>query len=262
MSLSDIDFAERYRSRMAAAGRPDRGPERWDARAARSNGGIFGSPYVRGFVERMNLDGCATLLDVGCGAGAISLSVADKLERVYGLDFSPGMLEAFALNAEQRALSNATTIRLGWEDDWSDVPVCDIAVASRSTAVRDLERAVVKLSSKARLRACMTYPADGDFLPSGIRLALGRTEPTMPDYLYVVGILHHLGLHATLQYLPGENRLASCTTFEAVHEKVNEWIGPLTAEERRCLRRLYDDTDGQVVFDRMQWALFSWDTRA
>ena len=123
--------------------------------------GTFTSPYIQQFVDRMDLTDCATLLDVGCGAGAISLTVAARLEHVYGLDYSPGMLEAFAANARERGLAGVTPILRAWDDDWSDVPICDVVVASRSTAVPDLEAALLKLNSKARRRVYVTYPADG-----------------------------------------------------------------------------------------------------
>jgi SAM-dependent methyltransferase len=261
MSLPEIDFADRYRERMRQAWRREKTPEDWDARASRLNRNAFDSEYVRDFLARMDLGGCRTLLDVGCGPGTIALSAAPRLEHVYGLDYSPAMLALFSENARARGVTDATPILLGWDDDWRDVPVCDVVVASRSTAVPDLEAALRKLDAKARLRVYVTYPADGHFVPADVRHAIGRSDPGLPDYLYLVGILHDLGLYPTLDYLPGENRLASCTTFDALHAKVGELVGPLTGEESARLRACYEANDGRVGREPRRWALVSWEAR-
>jgi hypothetical protein len=171
------------------------------------------------------------------------------------------MLALFAENAGARGLTNATPILLGWDDDWQDVPVCDLVVASRSTAVPDLEAALLKLQSKARVRVYVTYPADGHFVAAGVRRAIGRSDPGLPDYLDVVGILHDLGLYPTLDYVPGENRLANCATFDALHAKVGELLGPLTGEESARLRAYYEANGGRVGQEPRRWALVSWQPR-
>jgi len=261
MNVCDIDFAERYREHMRRQNRTAKPPEHWDARAAKLGRGAFDSAYVQAFLARMNLDGCATLLDVGCGPGTIALSAAPRLEHVYGLDYSAGMLAAFADNARARGLTGVTPILLGWDDDWAAVPVCDIVVASRSTAVPDLEAAVLKLQSKARVRVYLTYPADGHFVPADIRKAIGRAGFALPDYLCVVGVLHQLGLKPTLDYLPAENRFASCTDFDDFEKKVGQSVGPLSSEESRRLRAYYDAKGDRLAEEPTRWALFAWDIR-
>jgi SAM-dependent methyltransferase len=259
---SEFDFAGRYRERLMRAARPRRTVEHWDARAAAMNRNPFDSEYARAFVEHLDLRGCATLLDVGCGPGTIGLSVAAKLDHVYGLDYSPRMLEAFTRNAHARHLAaRATPMLLGWDDDWAEVPVCDLVVASRSTAVADLEGALLKLDSKARVRVHVTYPADGRFVPGDVCRAIGRGDSELPDYLYLVGILHDLGLYPTIAYLPGENRLARCISFDEVHAKVGEFLGPLTADESGRLRRHYDAKAGRVGEEAARWVLASWEPR-
>jgi len=262
MSLSQIDFARLYREQVQRTKRRARAPEYWDSRAPAKSELASSSPYVRQFVERLDLGECLTLLDVGCGPGTISLAVVARLEHVYGLDYSPAMLAAFAENARQRGLTNVTPILRAWDDDWSDVPVCDLVVASRSTAVPDLESAILKLDSKARRRVYMTYPADGHFIGDDICEAVGRPAQALPDYLYAVGILHHLGLHPTLAYLPGNNRLADCADFESFHAKVIELLGDLTAHEVERLRKYFPAHQDRMAREPMRWAFFSWEPRA
>jgi SAM-dependent methyltransferase len=261
MDLREIDFAELYREGMRRAGRPQRPAGYWDDRAPSMSQSAFDSEYVRRFVERMDLGGCRTLLDVGCGPGTIGLSVASRLEHVYGLDYSAGMLSAFSENARLRGFDCATPILRSWDEDWTDVPLCDVVVASRSTAVPDMEAALLKLDSKARLRVYLTYPAGGHFGADEVCRAIGRPVSPLPDYLCVVGILHHLGLHPTLDYLPGENRFASCVSFDEFRAKVIDIVGPVDHAEEVRLKDYFAAHREDLAREPMRWAFFSWQAR-
>lgn len=98
-SIQDIDFGQLYRQHMAAVGRA-KPPSVWDARADGIKPPSANDPYTRAFVQRMDLSGCETLLDVGCGAGNIALAVAPSLRTVVGLDYSPRMLALFQQNSQ------------------------------------------------------------------------------------------------------------------------------------------------------------------
>jgi SAM-dependent methyltransferase len=261
MNLSDIDFAGLYRRQMLRANRQEKAPEHWDGRATAMSQRMSGSQYVRQFVAALDLTGCATMLDVGCGPGTIALTVAPRLEHVYGLDYSPGMLAAFAEEARARGLTAATPILSAWDADWADVPTCDIVVASRSTAVPDLEAAILRLDSKARKRVYMSYPADGRLPGDDVRHAIGRADASAPDYLCVVGILHHLGVHPTLGYLTTENRFAGCADFADFLAKATELLGGVSEEEARRLETFFCETGERVRQKPTRWALFSWEAR-
>ncbi len=260
MDLSDIDFARVYREQVRAAERRERAPDYWDGRASSMGKRGFGTPYVREFVERMDLSGCSTLLDVGCGPGTIGLSVAPRLAHVYGLDYSPGMLAVFAENARALGVRAATPILRSWDEDWDDVPACDVVVASRSTAVPDLEAALARLHAKARRRVYVSYPADGYLIGDEVRLAIGRQVHRLPDYLCVVGILHHMGLHPTLDYLPGENRLVRSLDFEEFRAKMDGLLGGLSADETERLAAYFEANRDRPPEEPIRWALFSWET--
>jgi SAM-dependent methyltransferase len=262
MDPSTLDFAGFYRERVRDASRPERSPDYWDSRAATMSERGFDTPYVREFLARMDFSGCSTLLDVGCGPGTIALSAAPRLAHVYGLDHSPSMLAAFAANARARAVTTATPILRSWDDDWTDVPACDLVVASRSTAVPDLEAAIVKLHAKARRRVYMTYPADGHLVGDDVRRAIGREASALPDYLCVVGVLHQLGLHPTLDYLPGENRLAQAADFEEFRARIDRLLGGLSAEEVPRLAAYFAASRDRQPAATMRWAMFSWETGA
>ncbi|WP_312257559.1 hypothetical protein [Stutzerimonas nitrititolerans] len=48
------------------------------------------------------------------------------------LDYNPGRLNCLQARIDELGLDNVHPLQRAWEDDWSDVPVCDILIASRS----------------------------------------------------------------------------------------------------------------------------------
>ncbi len=262
MNISDIDFGQLYREHMAAAGGREKPPEEWDARAASMNTHTGDSGYVSEFVRRMDLSGCATLLDVGCGTGAIGLALADRMTRVVGLDYSRGMLDAMLDNAAQRGLTNVEAIRCAWEDDWSGVPACDIVVASRSTTVMDMADALAKLDAKAKRRVYLTSMVGGRFIDAGVAELLGRSRPPLPDYIYILNILHRMGRRPRLDYIESDNRLAGTENLDTFLRKVAFSVGELSEDERARLAGWHAANpqrarQGGAPF---QWAFVSWDT--
>ena len=261
MTIDAIDFGHLYRDHMAAASRTPKSADTWDTRAAEMSNNKRESSYADEFIARLNLSGATTLLDIGCGPGTICLPLANRFARVYGLDFSRGMLDALMTKAAVRGLSNVEAIHWAWEDDWEDVPVCDIVVASRSTMVEDIAAALVKLNAKAKQRVYLTHLVGGRFIDPRVVEVLGRRQPPLPDYIYVVNILHSMGIHPRLDYIEHEGRLAGAANFEDFAGRVAWTLGKLSVDELARLRAWYEraapGTAGAGV--PMRWAFISWD---
>ncbi len=262
MSIDAIDFGQLYREHMARAARREKRTTDWDARAQDMSLGVFTGVYVEGFVARLDLTGCETLLDVGCGPGTIALTVAPRLTHVVGIDFSPGMVDAFLEQARVRGVTNASALCRAWEEPWDDVPRCDVVVASRSSQVADLEAALLKMHAHARRRVYLTHKVGGRFLDDAVYDALGRADEPLPDYIYVVNILYRHGIHPRIDYLEGENRLERVRDADDCVRRVEWSIGPLTSEEGERLRRYYDQRGGRLGGTPMRWALISWEKGA
>ena len=73
------------------------------------------------------LDSAASVLDVGCGAGAASVSLAPPATRLIGVDQSTGMLAAFARGARERSVEVAT-VEGAWPDVAPTTEVADVVV--------------------------------------------------------------------------------------------------------------------------------------
>ncbi len=213
MTIADIDFAALYRAHMASAGHP-KPAQTWDARADDMNKAGHASTYVREFIDRIDFSGCSSLLDVGCGTGAIALAAAPRLREVVGLDFSSRMLELLQANAAASGLAHVRAMQRAWEDDWHDVPRCDIVVASRSTAVTDMDDALAKLIAKARKRVYLTSLVGGRFIDPGVFAAIGRpVPPPLPDYIYIINLLHARDIHPRLDYIENNSTDRDATDF-------------------------------------------------
>lgn len=262
MTLDNIDFGQLYRTHMAAAGGREKPPEEWDARAEAMSRIVSASGYVDDFIARMDLSGCTTLLDVGCGTGAIALALAPRLPRVYGLDYSRGMLDAMMRNARALGRDNVAPIRRAWEDDWSDVPACDIVTASRSTTVMDMADALAKLDAKAKKRVYLTSLVGGRFVDGEVAELLGCTRPALPDYIYIVNILYRMGRHPRLDYIENENRLAGTEDFDEFARKVAFSLGEIDDAGRTRLRQWYDADPGRAQRGGapFRWAFIHWET--
>ena len=259
-TLDHIDFALLYREHLARAERSRKDASAWDSRAAGMASKALRSRYAQEFVARMDLTGANSLLDVGCGPGTIGLAVADRLQRVVGLDYSAAMLDAMRTKAAEMGLSNVETLHRAWEDDWSDVPECDIVVASRSTNVEDIAGALERLHSKARLRVYLTHLVGGHFTDPAIQAVIGRSVPSVPDYIYLVNLLHRMGIHPRLDYIAHENRLADAVDFDDFARRVAWSAGGLSAEETERLRAWYQHaTPQERQGEPMRWALLSWE---
>lgn len=260
MTLDDIDIAELYRQHLAQCGRPPKTPADWDKRAQRMSSKQPGGYYANTLASRMNLEDCHSVLDVGCGPGSIGLLLAPRLQHVTGLDYSPKMLEQMMASAHRLGLNNVTPLLRAWEDDWHDVPVCDIAVASRSGMVPDLADALDRLNAHARQRVYMTQLVGGHFIDPELVTALGRTPRSLPDHLYTLALLHQQGIDAELSYIDVPGRLAGSEDFDDFARRVAWSLGELDADETERLRRWYNADHERAARGGapMRWAVVSW----
>ncbi|NYT66383.1 class I SAM-dependent methyltransferase [Alcaligenaceae bacterium] len=260
MIISDIDFSAMYRRHMQRSDRPAKLASAWDAKAKGLSAKVMGSDYTTEFVSRMDLAHAHSLLDIGCGPGTIGLALAPQLQHVVGLDYSPGMLECMQENATALALGNVQTKLCAWEDDWLDIPVCDIAVASRSSIVPDMAQALAKMTTHARLRCYMTHLVGGHFGDAEIAAIVGKQAHAFPDYIYIVNILFSMGFHPSVDYIEMPSRLAGTRGFAEFVKKASWSFGELDSDQLDALKQWYDQDPKRASQggQPMRWAFISW----
>lgn len=116
MIINDINFGELYRNHFQLATREPKQPADWDKKADKMLSSSFdlNDEYVQDFLSRMRFSKEDSVLDIGCGGGAIGLALADKVKKVYALDYSPKMLNVVRQRAARLAIENVETLLKSW----------------------------------------------------------------------------------------------------------------------------------------------------
>lgn len=259
--IEAIDFAKMYKEHKKASTFKGKRAADWDEKADTMSKRVIDSPYTAEFISKMNIEGCESLLDVGCGPGTIAIALAPKLKKVCGLDFSTGMLGCFLKNAKERNISSVQTVHRSWEDDWSDVEPCDIVVASRSMEVKDLKDGLTKLNSKANKAVYLTYKAGGSFVDEEILHFIGKDIVTRPDYIYVLLVLREMGIYAKLDFIDTPGGSVSYESKEIFTTSLGWSIGELDESQRLKAEEFYDKYISTGIFKPkgFKWAFIHWE---
>ena len=261
MKYEDIDFNKLYIKQKELTSFKAKGKEAWDEKAPFMNKRVHKSIYNEQFLEKLDLKGINSLLDVGCGVGNLSLRLSSKLDEVYCLDYSPKMLDILKQNAKEQSASNIKTINKSWYDSWDDVPKTDLVIASRSMEVKDMKEALTKLNDKANKKVVISYKKGGSFVSDEILEALQRDIIKKPDYIYVLNILYQMGINATVNFIQSEGRSTIYTSKEKFIQSVSWSIDGLSEDEVKRLENYYDSVDlsKKKSEEFAQWAMISWD---
>ncbi|MDD0823659.1 methyltransferase domain-containing protein [Mannheimia sp. AT1] len=263
-TIYDVPFTELYRNHFSFSQRKPKTASEWDSKAEKMQATDFdrSDDYIQAFISKMDLVGNESLLDVGCGGGAISLAVADKVKQIYALDHSPKMLELVRTRANLQNIHNIQPLVLAWEDDWSQVPEVDICVSSRSSMVPDLELALAKLNAKAKKAVYMTMTVEKDFIVRDVLQYIGRESVGFPSYIYAVNILHQQGYRVKVDFI--ETKFANQPERKsdlADFIKTVQWsIGQLSEQEITKLTEYYQLHQGNIFARNPEttWAFLSW----
>lgn len=217
-----IDFNEEWRL-LHLTRAPLKDSAHWTKKSARYDSKDKRNLYAEAFLKLANVQPGETVFDMGCGTGALAVPLAKAGHEVYAADFSDGMLAKLAENMEQNGVDSITPIKMSWEDDWSthgiEDGMVDVAIASRSIAVADLEGALGKLTRVARRRCCITLTT-GTSPNVDPRLLRAIDVPVSPtrDYLYAFGILAQQGFDATVDYIHSTRKDTFDTQAEALED--------------------------------------------
>lgn len=263
MNYDDIDFNELYIKQKESSTFKIKSQDAWDMKAPSMNKKVHNSIYNDELLNLINTSDCNSLLDVGCGVGNLSLKLAKKLENIYSLDYSKGMLDILEQNAKEQNLSNIKTINSSWYDSWKELPKADIVIASRSMEVINIKEALEKLNNQANKRVYISFKVGGSFLDQDILNAMQREIVKKPDYIYLVNILYGMGINASVNFVRSEGRSIVYNCAEDFIKSVSWSIGELSYDELERLKKYFEKTvkDKEKSVDYIKWAVISWDKK-
>jgi len=127
--------------------------EYWDSFADKFRKKTTRDEYEEMFYEKCGFEEGDTIFDMGCASGTLAIPYAKRGHEVYAADFSQDMLDMLVTDAAaEGVMERIHPIKLDWNEDWSarNLPVCDVAISSRSLICEDLTKALKDLESVAR----------------------------------------------------------------------------------------------------------------
>lgn len=203
-------------------------------------------PYVEQFYEYSGLLPGETIFDMGCGSGTLAIPFALKGHEIYAADFSPEMLKYLRKGAEEAGVADRIhTLQLDWNEDWSarDLPLCDVAISSRSFIVKDLSRGILNLESVARRRVCVgAWDTPGSGYIRELAREIGYERPGYGCYVYVMGELMDRDMMPELRWIVNPFRRSTYDSREEAIEKVrSSFTRSLSKDQERALEEYCRD---------------------
>jgi len=264
MFLEPIDFATMYKAHKNATDFKGKSRQEWDGKSSSMAASAVNSPYVDAFISRMALQKDDCVLDIGCGPGTLAVPLAKRVKKVVAVDYSPQMLAQLRDYAAREGVTNIETRCLSWEEDWSLLPRADIAVASRSLEVGDIEAALEKMTRHADKACYLTYKVGGSYVDMEILDFIGKTIVPKPDFWYIPLILYQKGLLPRVDYIETPRGSIKSTDADAFVASLRWSLGSLDeAQEEKA--RLYFD---KIIAKESRhprpfnWAFIGWQTGA
>jgi SAM-dependent methyltransferase len=266
--ISDInwnDLIKIHRKKKPEKKKP--GPHYWDKRAASFVDHVGKTFYPENFIKIMEPQSDWTVLDMGCGGGTLALPLASKVREITAVDFSDRMLGLLSNEIQKRDISNVKTVKASWGDDWfkKGIGLYDVAVASRSLSVDDVEDAITKLNHASRKRVYIsTVVGDGPF-DRRIYDAVGRDLIPAVDYIYIYNLLYQMGIQANITFIHEETR-KTFGDIDAAGDYMKWMLHDMTPEEEQKLAEYVSKNmlmkGGRKVFDyhkAFKWAIIWWE---
>jgi hypothetical protein len=219
------------------------------------------------------------LIDVGGGAGRLSLPLALRCKEVVVIDPSPGMGEAFEKVLQDSEISNARFVQADWND--AKHVEGDVALVAHVTYfVREIVQFIEQLQSAAQRRVLvgMRSVPPPNQVAGFFRLAHNEELAPVPGHEELLSVLEELGIAAEVIDAGPATAMATSATGttrqQAVRAEVEaatnqDWIGSVTPER---LAQLFEEHFDELLVETEQGfvrrsflggrdLLITWETR-
>ena len=274
MQLNQVNWDKRWEEEMKKASGvaswsdtgAKRGLNRWEEKINRPQR-EEDPDYASQFLQKIKLNPQDKVLDIGCGAGNLTLPIARQVKKVTSLDISQKMLNLVKEKASKESLSNIDYIHKDWEKLTlgKDIDKHDVVIASRCLGMFDLKKELIKLNNASRGNIYLSRTAEEkDFFSAEVYKLAGKKYYPLPDYFYIYNLLYQLGISAKIDFIKTNIRECYFSIGQAI--KVWQWkmneLNPALEEKLRIyfsksLIKIGDDKWSAPPFE-CSWALISW----
>jgi hypothetical protein len=143
------------------------------------------------------------VIDVGGGAGRMSLPLALRCRGVINVEPSPTMAMGFRTNAARAGITNTRII----EGEWPDVnaPAGSVALVNHVTYLtREIVPFIKKLEQAGRRRVLITVNSvpGPSFQRALYQLVHGEAEEVVPGHVELINVIWELGILPDIRVLP------------------------------------------------------------
>lgn len=184
-------------------------------------------------------------VDVGGGAGRVSLPMSHRCREVVSVEPSPGMAEGFRSLASDNQITNASVILSSWLDtglDTKSVSGDVVFTADVTYFVRDIEEFIRGMEGRAKRRAMITVWSQPPPNRSAeiFQLIYGERLEALPGYRELLAVLWEMGILPDVRVLPDSPWWESVPTSREQATDLalrGRW---LKAEDQDRARRLVD----------------------
>ena len=280
MEFNQVDWNDMWKEAMRkasgaaswSASALERGTKRWDAFPRHFDNELeeewtIGNSYTNQFLQRIEVDSCSTVLDVGCGPGTLAIPLAKRVKSVIALDVSERVLRFVKRNAAKEGITNITCVHKSWEDIviGKDIDKQDVVISSRSLGMFDLKRELLKINQAAKERVYISRTAKGnDLFRRELYGTIGMGYHELPGYIYVYNMLYQMGIFANVDFIECESK----ERYLDINKAIDIWrwrLGHLSNEGEEKLRNYLSENLAEMQNgmldtpnEKLRWALIWW----
>jgi precorrin-6B methylase 2 len=263
-AILQVDYDRLWLEQMKGFDHGSGVAEYWDRRSRTFYCNCQSSTYAEKLMSLMELQPQYSVLDVGCGCGAMAIPLASKVNRVTALDISNTRLQKLLKKATATGLTNITTINRDWNEVavGKDIDRHDIVLLSRSVPAR-LSEALSKIALAAKSAGYITWRAERtDEFETELAKAMGKNLPFYPDCSAIYGMLRKMNIPARMDMFETSDQEKYSTLHEAALSMARgaEVTELQLVKLLRIARNYLTKMDDYYSFTRqIKWVLISWE---